>query len=115
MRKLDFKCLGWLSIIPTLENHFDMNPDEFHDSLPLRYGCIPCKMPSLCDGDGEIFDVDHALNCAKGRLVYARHNVLRDLNYSLLELAGSKQILSKPIVKYDGEELFRANWAARGF
>jgi len=54
MRKLDFKCSGWLSITPTLENHFDMNPDEFRDSLALRYGRTPCKMPSLCDGDGEI-------------------------------------------------------------
>ena len=35
MRKLDFKCSGWLSIIPTLENHFDINPDEFHDYLRL--------------------------------------------------------------------------------
>ena len=115
MRKLDFKCSGWLSITPTLENHFDMNPDEFRDSLALRYGRTPCKMPSLCDGDGEIFDVDHALNCAKGGLVYARHNELRDLNCSLLELAGLKQILSEPIVTDDGEELLRADWAARGF
>ena len=38
MRKLDFKCSGWLSIIPSLENHFDMNPDEFCDSLAFRYG-----------------------------------------------------------------------------
>jgi len=111
MRKLDFKCSGWLSILPTLENHFDMNPDEFRDSLALRYGRTPCKMPSLCDGDGEIF----ALNCAKGGLVYARHNELRDLNCSLLELAGLKQILSEPIVKDDGEELLRADWAAQGF
>jgi len=33
----------------------------------------------------------------------------------LLELAGLKQILSEPVVKDDGEELVRANWAARGF
>ena len=101
--------------IPTLENHFDMNPDEFCDPLALRYGRTPWKMPNLCDGDGEIFDVDHALNCAKGELVYARHNELRDLNSSLLELAGLKQILSEPIVTDDGEELLRADWAARGF
>ena len=58
-------------------------------------------------GDGESFDVDHALNCAKGGLVYARHNELRDLNCSLLELAELKQILSEPRVKDDGEELLR--------
>ena len=63
----------------------------------------------------SIFDVDHALNCAKGGLVYARHNGLQDLNCSLLELAGLKQILSAPTVKDDGEELLRADWAAQGF
>ena len=72
-------------------------------------------MPSLCDGDGEIFDVDHALNCPKGGLVYARHNEFRGLNCSLLELAGLKQIISEPIVKDDGHEMLRADWAARGF
>ena len=63
-----------------------MNADEFRDSVELRYGRTPCKMPSLCGGDGEIFDVDHALNCAKNGLVYAWHNELRHLNRSLLEL-----------------------------
>ena len=67
-------------------------------------------MPSLCDEDGEIFDADHAFNCAKGGLVHARHNELQDLNCFLLELAGLKQILSEPIAKDDGEELLRADW-----
>ena len=102
-------------IIPTPENHFQLNPEEFRDSLAFRYGRAPVKMPSLCDGDGEIFDVDHALNCPKGGLVYARHNEFRDLNCSLLELAGLKQIISEPIVKDDGHEMLRADWAARGF
>ena len=52
---------------------------------------------------------------SKLQLVNARHNKLRDLNCSLLELAGLKQILSEPIVTDDGEELLRADWAARGF
>jgi hypothetical protein len=60
---------------------------------------------TLCDEVGDIFDVDQALNCTKGGLVYARHNELRDLNCSLLELAGLKQILSEHLVKDDGEKL----------
>ena len=73
------------------------------------------KMPSHCDGNGEVFDVDHALNCPKGGLVYARHNELRDLKCSLLELAGLKKIISEPIVQDDGNEMLRADWAAREF
>ena len=33
----------------------------------------------------------------------------------MLELAGLKQIISEPIVKVDGEELLRTDWAAQGF
>ena len=77
-QQLDFKYSCWQSIIFTLENHFDMSPEEFRGSLALRYGGTPCNMPSFCDGDGDIFDVDHAC-------VYARHNELRNLNCTLLE------------------------------
>ena len=54
------------------------------------------------------------LNCARGGLVYARHNELRDLNCSLLELAGLKHIISEPIVKDDDEGILRADWGVRG-
>ena len=92
-----------------------MGPDEFRDSVALRYSRVPVDLPSHCDGDNETFDITHALNCAKGGLVYARHNELRDLNCSLLELAGLKQIISEPIVKDDDEGILRADWAVRGF
>jgi hypothetical protein len=41
LRKLDQKCSSWLSIMPSKENHFDLSPDEFRDSLSLRYGRTP--------------------------------------------------------------------------
>ena len=79
-RKLEFHCSGWLSVIPVEGNHFDMSPNEFTDALALRYGRTPIDLPTHCDADGEVFSVNHALNCAKSGL---------DLNCSLLELAGS--------------------------
>ena len=66
-------------------------------------------------GSDKVDKVLCCLKVIKGGLVYARHNELIDLNCSLLELAGLKQILSEPIVKDDGEELLRADWAAQGF
>jgi hypothetical protein len=92
-----------------------MSPDEFRDALALRYSRIPCNLPTHCDADESVFTVTHALNCSRGGLVYARHNELRDLNCSLLECAGLKQVLSEPIVKDCGDEQLRADWAARGF
>ena len=115
MRKIDNQCSGWLSVIPSEGNHFQMNAMEFRDALALRYGRTPINLPSHCDADEEIFDINHALNCAKGGLVYARHNELRDLNCSLLELAGLKQIMSEPVVRESEDECIRADWAARGF
>ena len=114
-RKIDFQCSGWLSVIPVAGNHFDMSPNEFRDAIALRYGRIPIDLPTHCDADGEVFSVNHALNCSKGGLVYGRHNELRDLNYSLLELAGLKQVISEPIVHETADKQLRADWAARGF
>ena len=114
-RKLDFQCSGWLSVIPmdSEGNHFDLSPCEY--AMALRYGRIPVDLPTHCDADGEIFTVNHALNCSKGGLVYGRHNELRDLNCSLLELAGLKQVISEPIVSESEDSQLRADWAARGF
>ena len=95
-----------------------MSADEFRDSLALRYGRIPKHLPTHCDADGEIFDVNHALNCPRGDLVYGRHNESRDLNCDLLELAGLKQIISEPIIREsdsNGENGLRAEWGVRGF
>ena len=46
-------------------------------SLARRYGHTYCKTPCLSHGHAEIFDVDHALNCAKGRLVYNAQCIAR--------------------------------------
>ena len=35
---LDFKCLGWLSVFPKEDDHFELNLDECRDSLAMRYG-----------------------------------------------------------------------------
>ena len=94
--KLEHRCSGWLSVLPPTENELCMNADGFRDSIALKYGRIPKNLPPLCDADSEIFDVNHALNCPRGGLVYGRHNEARDLNRDLLERAGFKQVISEP-------------------
>ena len=75
-------------------------------------------MPDTCDADGLVFDLNHALNCPKGGLVYGKHNETRDLNCNLLELAGFKQVCSEPVIvetDKDGNNGLRADWGVRGF
>ena len=50
-------------------------------------------------------------------MVYARHNELRDLNCSLLELAGLKQIIFEPIIQEETAQtnMLRADWSVRSF
>jgi len=53
-------------------------------------------------------------------LVYARHNELRYLNCSLLELASRKQIISEPIIQEETAQtnqtnMLRADWSVRSF
>ena len=44
--------------------------------------------------------------------MYGRHNELRDLNCSLLEFAGLKQVISEPIISESEDSQLRADWAA---
>ena len=67
-------------MLPTTDNEFSMNADEFQDSIALKCGRIPKNFPPLCDTDSEIFDLNHDLNCPRGSLVHGRHNESRDVN-----------------------------------
>ena len=111
-------CSTWLSVLPTHDNQFLMSADEFRDSIALRYGRSPTKMPGFCDGCSQPFDISHALDCKKGGLVIARHNESRDLNIELLKLSGLTQITKEPILSEsnsDGEGALRVDWGVRGF
>ena len=117
-RILENKCSTWLSVIPTNDNFFAMSADEFRDAMAIRYYFGMKGLPSACDGCGENFDLNHALNCKKGGLVTARHNEARDLNCDLCALAGLAQVTSEPILQEstgDDTKGLRADWSVRGF
>ena len=95
-----------------------MSADEFRDAMAIRYYFGMKGLPSACDGCGENFDLNHALNCKKGGLVTARHNEARDLNCDLCALAGLAQVTSEPILQEsmgDDTKGLRADWSVRGF
>ena len=60
---------SWLSIIPLKEMGFTLNKKEFHDAVSLRYDWEIKDIPSKCVC-GERFDVNHAMICMKGDLLF---------------------------------------------
>ena len=65
---------AWLNNIPNSLNGTVLAEEEFRDSLRLRFGLDPLKLPANCDGCGKKFDFNHAQQCAKGGLILHRHD-----------------------------------------
>jgi hypothetical protein len=65
---------GRLNTLPNSPNCTVLSEEEFGDSLRLRFGLIPFKLPSKCDGCDKAFNVDHAMAYKQGGLILNRHN-----------------------------------------
>jgi hypothetical protein len=86
--------------------------------MACRYGQTPRNLQSWCDGCGAKFEVNHALDCKNGGLVYQRHNEFRDENCFLNKKGGFSQVINEPVIKEAGENGFgelRGDWSVRGF
>ena len=77
--------------------HFDLSPQQFHDTLSLRYNRSLMLMPSTCDGCGAAFTLSHALDCRRGGLVIRRHNEICDALGDLACLA-CKDVIRESVV-----------------
>ena len=72
-----------MTVKPIEEQGFDLNKEEFRDSLRLRYGMHIEDLPSTC-ACGNSFDANHAMHCKNGGYVIYRHNCIRDFEAALL-------------------------------
>ena len=62
---------------------FALHKGDFWDSLCLRYGWQPTKLPCKCEC-GASYNNDHALCCNKGGFPMHRHNEIRDFTANVL-------------------------------
>ena len=65
---------GWLTNLPKTLNGTVLSEEEFRDSLRLRFGLAPLKLPSTCDGCGKKFNFNHAQICQEGGLILHCHD-----------------------------------------
>ena len=84
--------------MPIACHHFDLSSVEFRDALSLRYHRPLLRMPGHCDGCGEEFSFQHALDCKKGGLVTQCHNEVRDALGDLAAIV-YKDVVREPIVQ----------------
>ena len=106
---------GWLTVLPTSQDHFDLTAQEFRDAFALRYRKPLLNVPSGCDGCGAPFSLDHALVCRKGGLIIQHHNEVWDAVGDLAALVWGR-VVSEPVVRdasVDSDALF-ADLGVRG-
>ena len=97
-RAIDGKTSSWLTVMPIACHHFDLSPVEFRDALSLRYHQPLLKTPAHCDGSGEEFSFQHALDCKKGGLFTQHHNEVQDALGDLAAIV-YKDVVREPIVQ----------------
>jgi len=86
-----------LSVLPLARSQFDLSAQEFRDGFALRYKKPLLSLPSVCDGCGTSFSIEHALDCRFGGLVSRRHNEVCDTFGDLASLVWSP-VTKEPIV-----------------
>ena len=96
----------WLTVLPLREMGFNLNKREFRDAIKLRYDWPVDDTPSTC-ACGDIFTVDHAMICKRGRFVTQRHNELRNLETELLSTVCSDVEIEPVLRDVCGEQLNR--------
>jgi len=96
---------AFLTVRPSRRDGTELERDEFRDAVLLRLGRTPKNLPRMCDGCGETFTVEHALNCKKGGFVGIRHDDCRDEFGDLCSKAlTSARVTTEPMIHYGGNE-----------
>ena len=97
------KCASnWLAAYPISDQGYDLNKQQFWDSIRLRYGWRLGNIPSTCSC-GSKMDTQHAMCCKKGGFVTLRHNDVRDLTANLLNEVCNNVNIEPQLLPVTGE------------
>ena len=64
---------NWLTVLPVHGHWFSLHKTAIHDTIALRYGWDPVRLPDNCSC-GVKFSIEHAFSCLKGGFTMVRHN-----------------------------------------
>ena len=87
---------NWLTALPLQDHGFYLDKLKFWDSLRLRFGIDPARLPNKCVCDQD-YTVEHALNCSRGGFISTRHNDVRDFTAELLSEV-CKDVAVEPVL-----------------
>ena len=93
---------SWLTAILLEQQGFQLNKEEFRDSLRLRYGLPLQNLPRFCPC-GQSFTVEHALSCKKGGFITLRHDAIRDVFMTQLDKVCHNVQAEPHLIPLDGE------------
>ena len=74
---------SWLNALPLKDHDFYLSKQTFWDTIALRYGIKPTRLPTRCVCSAT-FTVEHALTCKKGGFINSRHDDIRNFTAELL-------------------------------
>ena len=94
---------AWLTGLPSREQNFYMNRDEFRDALCLRYGWHLKRMAQTCEC-GAAYDIEHALICKLGGFVIMRRNAVRDVEADFLRNVCKDVSVEPGLIQLTGNE-----------
>ena len=98
----DKSASSWLNAIPQKEQGFDLNKEEFRDSLRLCCN-LPLKGPPNQCVCGDQLSVNHALTCKKGGFISARHDQARNVLTSQLNKVCNNVQVEPQLIPLDNE------------
>ena len=102
---------SWVSILSIQDQNFHLHNSLFRDTLCLRCGWEPPRLPSICVC-GKPFTVEHGLSCQHGGYPIHWHNDLQNHTASLLSKVCSDVSVKPQLQPLSGEQLTlcSANW-----
>ena len=104
-------------MLPLRDEGFDLSATQFRDQLAIRYHQEPVALPSVCDGCGAAFSLQHGLDCMKGGLIKKGHNSVRDNDAALAEMAWGGVTIEPVLIPENdrtGHPALQADWMVRG-